>query len=99
MRESLRALDLTRSNRKYIETLIEDYSLFRGQLIWRTEELPKLQQLCMAVLGLTEHDIFTANTSDDLEREIRNKVKGLNSEQIKEICYVLTLAVGDDEND
>ena len=53
----------------------------------------------MAVLGLTEHDIFTANTSDDLEREIRNKVKGLNSEQIKEICYVLTLAVGDDEND
>ncbi len=99
LRESLRALDLTRSNRKYIETLIEDYSLFRGQLIWRTEELPKLQQLCMAVLGLTEHDIFTANTSDDLEREIRNKVKGLNSEQIKEICYVLTLAVGDDEND
>jgi len=53
LENDLRSLDIPRQYKREISDRINDYVFFGGKLFWRVEEIPKLQGLLKAVLGLS----------------------------------------------
>ena len=91
LRDSLRVLDISREDKKSIAELIDDYSLFNGMLPWRKEDLPKLQRLVQAVIGLQDRDYMKLETTDDLRRLVEKRLKRGSKNEISDICYILTV--------
>ena len=88
--DSLRVLELTRSDRQEISSLIADYSLFNGNLVWKQEELPKLRRLLQNILGIKGTDYQSINSSSELVKKVSMKLKNMKPEAVQEICFVLT---------
>ncbi|SNU04646.1 DNA helicase HerA, contains HAS-barrel and ATPase domains [Lachnospiraceae bacterium] len=88
--DSLKVIELSRSERKEIKNLISDYGLFAGNLIWKDEDMAKLQQLVKSVLGISDKDISHMTEPKDLYFTVKDSVKKLSDQEIKEICYVIT---------
>ncbi len=89
--DSLKVLDISRSDKRRISELIKDYSLFNGMLSWNREDLPVLKKLVQAVLGITEKDFARLETADDLRRLVSSRVKRCSQKEINDICYILTV--------
>lgn len=96
---SLRVLNLSRQDRRMIGEIIEDYEIFGGQLVWRSEQLPELGRLVRSVLGVTDKDIEKINTPAELERLVSNRLSDINRYKIQDICFVMTSVEGVDDND
>ncbi|MBR1507558.1 MAG: ATP-binding protein [Eubacterium sp.] len=94
LKSSLRVIELSRSERKEIKGLISDYELFAGNLIWKEDDMPKLQRLIKSVLGISDKDYVQMNSADDLYKLVSGKVRKLSDKEIKDICYVLTYTKG-----
>ena len=94
LKSSLRVIELSRSERKEIKGLISDYELFAGNLIWKEDDMPKLQRLIKSVLGISDKDYVQMNSADDLYKLVSGKVRKLSDKEIKDICYVLTNTKG-----
>jgi len=90
LKDSLKVLDVTRGVKKRISALIDDYTLCNGLLVWKTEQLPKLQKLVQAVLGLEDKDFMDLDTPEDLQEVVKNRLKKCSPKEIKDICFVLT---------
>jgi len=90
LKDSLRVLDISREIKKKIEKLIDDYSLCNGLLSWKTQELPKLQELVRAVVGLEEKDFLKIDSSEELEKIVQSRLRKCSDQDVKDICYVLT---------
>lgn len=90
LRDSLKVLDMSRENKRKIAMLIEEYSLYNGMLIWKKADLPKLQRLVQAVIGLKDKDFLKLETSEDLEVLVKSRLKKCSQKEIKDICFVLT---------
>lgn len=90
LHDSLRVLELTRSDRQEISSLIADYSLFNGNLVWKQEELPKLRRLLQNILGIKGTDYQSINSSSELVKKVSMKLKNMKPEAVQEICFVLT---------
>ena len=88
--DSLKVIELSRSERKEIKNIISDYGLFAGNLIWKDEDMKKLQHLVKSVLGITDTDISHMMEPKDLFFTVKDRVKKLSDQEIKEICYVIT---------
>lgn len=88
--DSLKVLDVSRDNKKSISKLIDDYTLCNGLLIWRKQDLPKLQNLVQAVLGLEEKDFLRLETPEDLMDMVAERITRCSQKEIKDICFVLT---------
>ena len=87
---SLKVIDLSKSNRKRISQLIDDYNMFGGHLIWQEEQLPELQKLLKAVLGINDNALCSMESPSELRLLVANKVSGLSTKNIEDICYILT---------
>ena len=90
LKSSLSVLDLPRSDKKEIVTIMDDYTLFGGILIWDENEIPKLQALVQSILGLNDKIKNEINTPDELRSFVKNKLKTCNRQNIEDICFVLT---------
>ncbi len=88
---SLKVLDLSKSIRKEIEDLIDDYLLFGGHLVWRNEELSKLQEMLKAILIIDDKKIASTKKAENFRVLITSKVQGMKNQEINELCYILTL--------
>ena len=95
LQESLKVLDLSRTDRRTILDLISDYDLFGGNLIWSARKIPELQRLVKAVMELKDKEILACETSADLYRLVQSRVKHLKRNAINEICFVLTMGIED----
>jgi hypothetical protein len=95
LQESLKVLDLSRTDRRTILDLISDYDLFGGNLIWPACKIPNLQRLVKAVMELKDKDIFACETPSDLYKLVQSKVNHLKRNAINEICFVLTMSTED----
>ena len=91
LRDSLRALDISREDRKAISALISDYSLFCGRIAWKREEIPQLQRMLRSVLGFTDKDIEKMDTAEKLKNQMVSRFRSMQPDQIEMICYILTL--------
>ena len=90
LKDSLKVLDVSRGAKKRISALIDDYTLCNGLLVWKTEQLPKLQKLVQAVLGLQDKDFMGLETPEDLQELVKSRLKKCPPKEIKDICFVLT---------
>ena len=90
LKDSLKVLEISRGVKKVISTLIDDYTLCNGLLIWKTADLSKLQKLVQEVLGIDNKDFMNFNTPNELQVFVENRLKQCSSEEIKDICFVLT---------
>ena len=90
LKDSLKVLEISRGAKKVISTLIDDYTLFNGLLNWKTADLPKLQELVQEVIGIDNKDFMNFNTPKELQVFVENRLKQCSSEEIKNICFVLT---------
>ena len=90
LKDSLKVLDVSRGVKKRISVLIDDYTLCNGLLVWKTEQLPKLQKLVQAVLGLEDKDFIGLETPEDLQELVKSRLKKCSPKEIKDICFVLT---------
>lgn len=90
LRESLQVLDLPRYDKQALSRLIEEYSLFNGNLQWDEQAMPKL---VAAVLNIDQK----AMTSDaELKTLVASKMKRLKEESVQAICSVLKLTIKGD---
>jgi hypothetical protein len=92
LQESLKVLDLSRTDRRTILDLISDYDLFGGNLIWPARKIPELQRLVKAVMELKDKEILACETPADLYRLVQSRVKHFKRNAINEICFVLTMS-------
>ena len=90
LRSSLSVLDIPRSIRKTIESLMDDYLLFDGILVWDDRDIPKLQVLVRSVLGIKDSELLAVNEPEDLMNLVRTKLKKCSVGFINATCYVLT---------
>ncbi|SDA18323.1 hypothetical protein SAMN02910446_01414 [Ruminococcus sp. YE78] len=95
---SLRVLSLSRKDRKTIGSLIEDYEIFGGQLVWKSEQLPELGKLVRTVLGITDKDIEKLRSANELEELAASRLKKMNRNKLQDICFVMT-SVEEEDND
>jgi len=98
LEESLKVLDLARKDRKELSELIFDYDLMGGNMVWPVRKIPKLQHLLKAVLELTDRDILACETSSDLYALVQSRVKHFKRNAVNDICYVLTMSSGGEDN-
>ncbi len=90
LRESLQVLDLPRYDKQALSRLIEEYSLFNGNLQWDEQTMPKL---VAAVLGIGQEAI---TSDEELGTLIVSKLKRLKEESVQAVCTVLKLILKGD---
>ena len=91
--DDLRVIDLNRRDRMVIEGYIDDYKFLGGNLIWRVEDVPILQQCMKAILQLSEGQFLSIVAKGDAEllrNYVRNKTIGFSDDDVDEICNILT---------
>ncbi|MDR1916474.1 MAG: ATP-binding protein [Synergistaceae bacterium] len=87
------ALEISRTARKTVNELIDDYNFYGGKIRWAIKEIPKLQAILKSVIGLSDGEfsnIISGGTPDDLRRFVASKTKGFTDKDVDEICNVLT---------
>lgn len=90
LKDSLKVLDISRNAKATIHELIEDYTLCNGLLIWKKQDLFRLQRLVQEVIGLRDKDFITIETPEELQKIVENRLKKCSLEEIQDICYILT---------
>lgn len=85
-----KVLELKRHSRSRICALIDKYDLFGHQLIWRKEELGELRELLQDVLDITDEQMATVGTADELRGLVSKRVGHLSRSENDNVCYVLT---------
>ena len=91
--DDLRVIDLNRKDRMVIEEYIDDYKFLGGNLIWRVEDVPILQQCLKAILQLSEGQFISIVAKGDAEllrNYVRKKTNGFSDDDVDEICNILT---------
>lgn len=91
--QDLKSLEIKRDIRKFIEKSVEDYVFLNGKLLWKTNEIKKLQKVLKAILDIKESEfdnILLRGNPDELRRTIKCKIIGFNEHEINEICNILT---------
>ncbi len=90
LKESLKVLEMPRSTKKKIAEIIDDYTLCNGLIVWKEQDLPKLQNLVQAVVGLDDKDFMHMDAPEDLKKLVESRLKKCTDTEIKDICFVLT---------
>lgn len=94
--KDVRVLDITRQQRKQIYKYVDDYIFFCGDLVWKEEDIPKLQKCMRAILGISDSEfvnIVSKESSDYFRENIEKRLQGFDDKEIEEICNVLTKVV------
>lgn len=103
LKVALRTLELQRSVRRELGECIDQYVFCRGSLLWRTDEIPHLQELIKTVLGIsnTEFSRYILNCDvNGLREMVQKKTTGFTAAEIDEVCNVLTkVGEADDSTD
>ena len=91
LEESLSVLELTRTKRKLLKSLIDDYVLFNGDIVWEKDNISILSELVWEVLGIKEKDFAIIDNPQQLEKYVEEKIKRMPSGSVKDICYIITV--------
>ena len=91
LRAALKVVDVSRESKKRIGTLIDDYSLCNGLLIWKKQDMSKLQKLVQDILDLEARDFMKLESPEDLKKLVESRLAKCSNDDINNICYVLTL--------
>lgn len=85
-----KVLELKRTNRIIIKSIIKDYDLFNCQLIWCTEDIPRLKALLIDVLDITDKQLANIKDANDLRSLVQDRIGTMRPQEVNDICFVLT---------
>lgn len=85
-----KVLELKRSSRSSICSLIDKYDLMGHQLFWGRGHLGELRDLLDDVLDLTEQQKASISTADELRGLVVSRLGRLKPTEVNDICFVLT---------
>lgn len=94
LKQSLQVIDIPRQYKRELEELIENYTLFNGNLLWKKDDIVRVQTLVRIVLGIDEKRLANIASVDQLRELVRSKLAKCSSETEKTICYFLTVTEG-----
>lgn len=101
LKNDLKAIDISRKEKNQIIKCIEQYLFFMGNMVWKTEEIPYLQELVKSLLMISDNefnDIVVSGDADGLRMLIDQNTVGLSHQDIEEVCHVLTIDIGEEGN-
>lgn len=85
-----KVLELKRSSRSSIHSLIEKYTLFNHQLVWRKQDLGELRALLEDVLDISKEQMVAISTPDELRGLVVERLGSNMQGKIDDVCFVLT---------
>lgn len=91
LKSAIKVLEIPRHNKKKLNSLIEDYTMFNGQLIWHEDDLIMVRDLIQSILEIKDKDFKKINSYNDLKKIVRSKLNKISSDAVQEICYLLTV--------
>lgn len=91
LKNAIKVLEISRRNKKKLNSLIEDYTMFTGQLIWQEDDLMTVRDLIQSILEIKDKDFKKINSYNDLKKVVRSKLNKISSDAVQEICYLLTV--------
>lgn len=100
LKADLKSLDLRRKDKLLIRDYIDDYVFCGGKQIWRVEDIPRLQYLIKAILGISSSEFESAISTgipEELRKLVQNRTTSLTMQEIDEICNVLTKVVNSND--
>lgn len=95
--DALKVVEISRTSKKRISKVIDDYIFYNHQVIWNDGDIMILKDLLKDLLKINTSFINSLIDASDLENNIRNKVHKLDTTEIKRVCYFITLGDGDDK--
>ena len=96
LKADLKSLDLRRKDKLLIRDYIDDYVFCGGKQIWRVEDIPRLQHLIKATLGIISYEFESAISTgfpEELRKLVQSRTMSLTMQEIDEVCNVLTKVV------
>lgn len=100
LKADLKSLDLRRKDKLLIRDYIDDYVFCGGKQIWRVEDIPRLQYLIKATLGISSSEFESAISTgipEELRKLVQSRTTSLTMQEIDEICNVLTKVVNSND--
>ena len=91
LKSAIKVLEISRHNKKKLNALIEDYTMFNGQLIWQEDDLIMVRDLIQSILEIKDKDFKKINSYNDLKKVVRSKLNKISKDAVQEICYLLTV--------
>lgn len=85
-------VEVSRVSKKRIAKVIDDYLFFNHQMIWKENEIGVLKDILKELLKISDGYLNSVVDSDELERYVASKVHKLNNDEIKKLCYIITLS-------
>lgn len=98
LKNDINSLDISRKMKKDLLGCVDQYLFCGGIMVWRTEEIPELQEMMKAVLGISDGEftkIVMDGSPDELRDLVCRKTKDLTDKEIEEVCNVMTMVGGE----
>lgn len=92
--KALNSLDVSKANRKLLSVMICTYKNHNGHIIWDERSIGILKHLLLDILNIEQKtfiDSVESGNPDILRRNVISKTIDFSSEEINEICHVLTM--------
>ena len=88
--ESLRVLDIDHLSKKKILDVIDEYSIFDGNIFWKSEDMEVIHDLVLKILGIKGNDLLALSNIEELLELIQDRTRKLNTNEIQQIAYFVT---------
>ena len=88
--EKLESFNLSRDIKKSISSLIEEYDLYGGIMVWKTQDIPILKKFVQAVIDIDDKTFMRIEGSKELKALVKNKLNRFSDDEYDSICYILT---------
>lgn len=99
LNEALKIIEVSRSTKRRISAVFDDYIFFNHQVIWREEDIPKLRDWIKELLKINDSFLMNIIHPEELEKYVKSKTSRLSSEEIKKICYLITFVQEETSHD
>lgn len=90
LRAALKVLNISRDIKNRISSLIEEYDLYGGIMVWKTQDIPILKKYVQAVIDIDDKTFMRIEGSKELKALVKNKLKRFSDDEYDSICYILT---------
>lgn len=90
LRAALKVLNISRDIKNRISSLIEEYNLYGGIMVWKTQDIPILKKFVQAVIDIDDKTFMRIEGSKELKALVKNKLKRFSDDEYDSICYILT---------
>lgn len=90
LRAALKVLNISRDIKNRISSLIEEYDLYGGIMVWKTQDIPILKKFVQAVIDIDDKTFMRIEGSKELKALVKNKLNRFSDDEYDSICYILT---------